>query len=344
MTAPSSQPHTYPIGPWRRCIPAFIFGPFLLGSAVAWILLPGKDAVPAGLLFIALLPFLFGAQWLIDRTRLEVSAEGVRLRQTGYTLETKWENIIDMRIEHGRDAFITRDPVSGKGQELLAATAGVGVNFMPLYDDRHRALIEEHRLIPVEAFAWHLRRGSLRSAIEGYAPHLRPMLAEMDRTGAPATDRLQPLNRRGWIVLLGITGLLGAIGWLSSRSAVHGEMVDNGFGAIGLASFAIYFISSGRQFLTRRRWVFASGFLVVGTGLALLALTVGGAFLDALGLAARTKSVLGVVVFAALTIFTVVKTRTAFQRRSIYVGVVLILLDLFFAMMALGLWIELSKT
>lgn len=347
MTASSAGCHVYHIGPWRRWVPVWIFGPILLGTLGLWICLPSKDRAVAGYFLAALLPFALGMQWLIDRARLEISPEGVRLRQTGYRLETPWANIVDLLLEHGREGFVTREPVGGQGQELLAATAGMGVAFTPIYDDRHRALLGEHRLIPFEAFAWHLRHGPLRSEIEEYAPHLRPALAALDhpQPKSPTTQtRLQPLKRRDWLVLLGIAAFLGAIIWLASRSEASSRLVEYALGSLGIAAFAFHILYSGQEFFRRRLWIFGGAFLLVGSGLALWAMAMAMEFIQALGLGPKPKAALGLTFFAALTLISSRGTRNAFRRKSIFVGILLLLLDLFLAMMTLGLWIEFSKS
>ena len=51
------------------------------------------------------------------------------------------------------------------------------------HDDEQRYLIEEHRLIPIEAFAWHLRNGMMAREIRAFAPHLLESAQHVFYTG-----------------------------------------------------------------------------------------------------------------------------------------------------------------
>lgn len=66
-----------------------------------------------------------------------------------------------------------RAPLEGAGPERLAALRHVGAFGAPLYDDEQNALLREQRFIPIEAFAWHLRRGTLAQDVARLAPHVR---------------------------------------------------------------------------------------------------------------------------------------------------------------------------
>ncbi|HEV2747584.1 MAG TPA: hypothetical protein VGW34_09840 [Allosphingosinicella sp.] len=126
----------------------------------------------AALLFLIVLPF----QIIIDRTRLELSPQGARLRQAGYELAAKWSDIADIRLQRGREGLITAQPMRNGGAARLALFRGVGIPLIPLYDADQRQLLAERRLIPIEAFAWHLRHGALADDIAGFAPHLAVVL------------------------------------------------------------------------------------------------------------------------------------------------------------------------
>ena len=123
----------------------------------------------AGLLILIWLPF----QIILQRTRLELSFEGVCLWQTGYKLEAPWTDVARVRLDRGCEGFITSVPMTGKGADRLARFRGVSMRYATVqaYDDEQRALLAERRLIPIEAFAWYLRRGMMRADIEKFAPH-----------------------------------------------------------------------------------------------------------------------------------------------------------------------------
>src|SRR5436190_12678337 len=116
MSTSSTEVHVYHISPWRRSMLAWIFGPLLLGALGVWIFVPGAVG---GVVMLLVLVIVLPMQWLIERARLEISPAGVRLRQTGYRLETSWSNVVEVRLERGHEAFIAQEPVGGKGLEML---------------------------------------------------------------------------------------------------------------------------------------------------------------------------------------------------------------------------------
>lgn len=128
---------------------------------------------------------------LIRRARLELSENGVRLRQSGYTLESAWPNLSEIILTRGAESFITRDPMTGKASERFATAAALGRLLVGFYDSRQLELIARHRLIPIEAFGWHLRNGRrLRSALIHFAPQLQtqPGAPISEQTGSSAGE------------------------------------------------------------------------------------------------------------------------------------------------------------
>lgn len=184
-----SHPGTtiYHVNPWRRWLLWFVIGPFLIVFVAAAIFLPALDArvllTTAGLVFLVVMPFDWIARW----TRLELSPGGVRLRQFGYTLETQWTNIAELRLRQGREGFVTKEPMTGKGPMVLASFRKLGVGRTTFYDDEQRQLLGQRRFIPIEAFAWYLRHGKLADDISRFAPHLTPSLE--------ATSSWHPLEK-----------------------------------------------------------------------------------------------------------------------------------------------------
>ena len=182
MLAENEATRTYHIGPWRYVWVWFVFGPLALIFLGLGLFseLPGERTpmLVGGALFL-IVPFLVT---LLARTaRLELSDRGVRLKQIGYWLEAPWVGITGVRLDRGREGFVTAEPVGGKGAGLLAA-AGRGLSALgvPFYDTGQQKLLDEHRLIPIDAFVWHLSHGTLREDIERCAPHLRADLGMLD--------------------------------------------------------------------------------------------------------------------------------------------------------------------
>jgi hypothetical protein len=162
-----SRVRTYHVSPLRRWLLWIAIGPIL--AVLLALGLTGDAAdrpaflATAGLVFLILLPF----HLIVGSTRLVLSETGVRLRQAGYRLEAGWADIEDLDLTPRREGFVTHEPMAGKGAARLAR-----FRVSPLYDAEQQRLIAERRLIPIDAFAWHLRRGAMREDIERFAPHL----------------------------------------------------------------------------------------------------------------------------------------------------------------------------
>lgn len=172
-----SRVRVYHVSPLRQWLLWFVIGPILAFLVVLSISSDAADRaaflIVAGLMMVIALPF----DLIVRRTRLELSATGVRLRQTGYELAARWDDIEDLRLTPGREGFVTRAPMAGKGAARLARLRFAGAANVALYDAEQQSLLAERRFIPIEAFAWHLRRGGMREDIVRSAPHLANVLA-----------------------------------------------------------------------------------------------------------------------------------------------------------------------
>ena len=219
----------YHVSPLRQLIPWLLFLPLAGGLAIG-ALCSDTPGDRAALLMLSMLfaAMLLGIFWMIRRARLDIGPDGVVLRQIGYRFETPWSNIIAMRVDRGHESFITAQPVGGKGASTVAAAASISP--YALYDSEQQALLEEHRLIPFEAFAWHLRNGMMAREIRRFAPHLASDLAQLDRSAlaSPPPKTKTKLDARSrWImaatiaVSLGFTGVLFLIGERNAAIAIN---------------------------------------------------------------------------------------------------------------------------
>jgi hypothetical protein len=167
-----TRTRTYYLSPLRRWMLWFVIGPILAFLLVLGVSSDAADRpaflVTAGLVFLITLPFHF----IVRGTRLVLCATGVRLRQAGYDLAASWDEIEDLNLTRGREGFVTREPMTGKGAARLARFSFAGGPFASIYDAEQQRLLAERRLIPIEAFAWHLRHGEMRDDINRFAPHL----------------------------------------------------------------------------------------------------------------------------------------------------------------------------
>ena len=162
-------------GPLRRYMAWVICGPFAAAMVIAGAASKAGDQAAAWILAVFLLFVGMGIHLLVSSARLEVSAVGVKLRQIGYTLETVWTNVEMLRMDKGHEAFVTREPMKSRGAARLSSMRGVafGIGRMPIYDGTARELLYQQRYIPIEAFAWHVRHGTLGDDLNRLAPHVQ---------------------------------------------------------------------------------------------------------------------------------------------------------------------------
>jgi hypothetical protein len=235
----------YRTNPLRRFGHWLIFGPLMLLVAVLAVLIraniTGTLAVISGCL---LLPAL-AIQWLMSRARLDLSPTGVKLTSFGRNLETTWPNVVDMRLDRGREGLITRAPLEGKTAQQMAANCGLTVEDVPIYDDGQRALMAERRYIPINAFAWYLRHRDLGAAIVGLAPHLQSAWAAGPQPALKAArQRAQPKTpeeRRQDRILQAIVAVIFLIGlavWAKSPARL-GSLAELAIGLLVLPGAAI---------------------------------------------------------------------------------------------------------
>lgn len=163
----------YRVGPWRRAVLWCLLGPFV-ALGVALSASADTSTRTAGIVVIAVMAAaLAGWEWLMTRTYVALNAEGVELHQVGAHLRAAWPNVVELSLRRGLEGFTVRAPLSGAGAARLAALRNVGAFGAPLYDDAQSALLGERRFIPLDAFAWHLRRGTLAADVARLAPHVR---------------------------------------------------------------------------------------------------------------------------------------------------------------------------
>ena len=190
----------YHVGPWRRAIPWMVFGPMLVLAAGLWVFADSVENRSVGALVFAILTLLvLGLHALISCARLELTAEGVRLRQIGMNLAARWIDVAGLRLDRGHEGFVTRRPIGGSGAANLAAVRGLGWYFIPIYNKEQQAVMADRRWIPIEAFAWHLRHGRLRADIARLAPAVQSLPSQL----APPANPVSPAaRRRRWVILL----------------------------------------------------------------------------------------------------------------------------------------------
>ncbi len=210
--------HVYHVSPWRQLVPWILFMPLAVPLAITALLVDAaSDRAGLWFLSIAFTTVTLGIFWMIRRARLDIGPDGVVLRQIGFRFESPWSNIVAMRVDRGHESFVTAAPVAGKGASTVAAAASIAPYAM--YDAAQQSLLDEHRLIPIEAFAWHLRNAMMAREIRRFAPHLASDLAQLDaKTAKPAQPTTKLDRRSRWAVAgvigasIGFTGVLFMLG------------------------------------------------------------------------------------------------------------------------------------
>lgn len=203
----------YHVGPWRRAIPWMVFGPLLVLAAGLWGFADSvEDRAGGALVFAILALMVLGLHALISYARLELTAEGMRLRQIGMNLAAPWTDVAGLRLDPGREGFVTFHPIGGSGAANLAAVRDFGWYFNPIYNEEQQAVIAERRWIPIEAFAWHLRRGRLREDLTRLAPAVQSLPPVPMPPAKPVSPAVQ--RRRLVIFLVALGALLAVVGML----------------------------------------------------------------------------------------------------------------------------------
>jgi hypothetical protein len=137
---------------------------------------PKPDAPDSGNLIIYMGIFFFvfaGVMYLIMRyTRLELSADGIKLYQFGYKLETDWDNVAHLYDESGVEGLVLHRPMDCQGARTLNNFRNTKIKGVQFYSSEQIQLLVEHRLIPIEAFAYWLKKGQLRDDLIRRAPAL----------------------------------------------------------------------------------------------------------------------------------------------------------------------------
>jgi hypothetical protein len=124
----------------------------------------GNVVIYMGMFFLAFAAIMY----LIMRyTRLELSADGVKVRQFGYKLETDWDNVAQLYDMPGGQGLILHRPMDSLGAQVFSAARNVG----ELFDEEQIQLIAERRFIPITPFAYWLKHG-LRADLNRRAPAL----------------------------------------------------------------------------------------------------------------------------------------------------------------------------
>jgi hypothetical protein len=210
--------HVYHVSPWRQLVPWILFLPLAVPLAFAALLVDAtSDRAALWVASMAFMTVILCIFWMIRRARLEIGPDGIVLKQIGFRFESPWSNVVAMRLDRGHEGFVTTAPVAGKGASTLAVAASMAPYAM--YDGAQQSLLDEQRLIPIEAFAWYLRNGMMAREIRRFAPHLASDLEQLDAKAVKSAQPTAKVDGRSlWIVAgiaavpIGLTALLFTLG------------------------------------------------------------------------------------------------------------------------------------
>jgi hypothetical protein len=170
MNVADKKSKVYHISPQRVwLIPGIItgFGIFMLTLAIF-----DSSGDNTNLYFgLIVLAFALGMYLLLRHSRLELSADGIKLHQTGYKLETEWDNIAQLYNEPGAEGLILHRPMECRGAFELAKLCNTRFQGN-MFNAEQLQFIREQRFIPIYPFAYWLKKGQLRDDLAQRAPQM----------------------------------------------------------------------------------------------------------------------------------------------------------------------------
>lgn len=167
----------YHISPLRQALPWFTLGPVFITGLVLSVF--PEERLPGIILCAATAAGIILWHLILRYIRLEISPQGVLLRQLGFTMAVPWENIDHYWPGKRREGFVTRTPLGGKGARRLARISGFTYEGTPAYSPEQQFWMSAKRWIPIESFAYAMRDGRMREVVDRLAPGLldRPALS-----------------------------------------------------------------------------------------------------------------------------------------------------------------------
>jgi hypothetical protein len=173
-TVVDSTTRVFRLSPWRRAVLWCVLGPFVALGHALLVARGDESGREAGVAVVVIKAACLAAwEWLLTRTYVALTAAGVELHQLGMQMRAAWPDVAALSLRRGREGFVLHTPLEGAGPARFAALRNIGALGAALYDDEQRALLRERRFIPIEAFAWHARHGTLAQEVARLAPHVR---------------------------------------------------------------------------------------------------------------------------------------------------------------------------
>lgn len=174
MNVAARKRTVYHIGPLRLWLVPGIF----LILALLMLALPflEPDAPDSGnvIIYMAIFFLVFAVvMYLILRyTRLVLSSDRIELYQFGYKLETDWDNVAYLYDAPGVEGLVLHRPMDCRGAHTLSSFRHTKIKGLDFYSPEQIQYLAEHRFIPIDAFAYWLKKGQLRNDLIRRAPAL----------------------------------------------------------------------------------------------------------------------------------------------------------------------------
>lgn len=175
LASPDQFRHVYHLSPLRLLPLPLLWGTIvglLLGLSASGDANPAESRalLLAALLFtLIMLPF-FALLW---HSSLVLTREGIAHHQFGYTVRSRWDNLLALSLTAGAQSLVLERP--GTRSRALRYSARFMSKLTPalasgLFGEDH--LLAEGRLILIAPFMAHWKRGPLRDDLRRWAPHL----------------------------------------------------------------------------------------------------------------------------------------------------------------------------
>ena len=178
MNVTDRKSTVYHISPLRLWLaPGIIMSFGILALALAIFDSSNPDTKLHTYFGLGLLAFALGMYLLIRHTRLVLSANGIKLQQFGWKLDTEWDNIAHLYDEPGAEGLVLHRPMTCRGAFKLAALRNTQIEGASMYNAEQIMynaeqiqFIGEGRFIPLSPFAYWIKKGQLRDDLAQRAP------------------------------------------------------------------------------------------------------------------------------------------------------------------------------
>jgi hypothetical protein len=219
-----------------------------------------------------------------------------------------------------------------------------------IYTPSQQAALDQHRLIPIEAFAWHLRHGQLQAELERYAPHLRAQLApglpapSSTSAAAPPSAKGRPLKARDWLIIVLILLAIAGMFAFATHSKQNERLLGSLAGALFTGGVALQTAIGARHCFRIRSWLAGSGLGILSLTLILWTFTQLMHVGDILGKGLLAMQFFVLLLFSAVTWALAIGARRTYRRHMWFFGTLFLLAGAFTLLCAISTVVELIKS